>query len=273
MAILHTPRTLAAIARGMLKRRRRLAATTTTTDSVVTTTSTANKFVGFGPVGSIENNNNNKKKHEDDNAHIYRSRPNVLWDADYLGHMNNAAYLTHTEYARWEWTAENGALRAMYQKGMHFVVTNSAIRFRREISLVDKFEIHSFLQAIDDRHLWMHQTFRSRSDNSNNRKDSKGKGRILAQVLVQAVAVQNRKVVPPSTMLAAIGVPGDVVDSLLWKEDASKDSANNDNDNNGNDNGNKDDAVLFLQRFKDLDEAFRKEATADDERLLSSKGE
>ena len=254
MAILHTPRTLAAIGRGMLKRRRRLAATTTTTDSVVD-----NKFVGFGPLGTTENNH---KQDDDDNAHIYRSRPNVLWDADYLGHMNNAAYLTHAEYARWEWTAENGALGAMYQKGTHFVVTNSAIRFRREISLFDKFEIHSSLQAIDDRHLWMQQTFRSDNSNSNsNKKDSEGKGRILAQVLVQAVAVQNRKVVPPSTMLDAIGVPGDVAESLMWEDDDSKDNAN------------KDEAVFFLQRFKDLDVAFRKEATADDERLLSAKGE
>jgi YbgC/YbaW family acyl-CoA thioester hydrolase len=246
----------------MLKRRRRLAVATTTTtiDSVVTTApSSANTFVGFGPLGTAEDNHNHKQDDcDDDNAHIYRSRPNVLWDADYLGHMNNAAYLTHAEYARWEWTAENGALGAMYQKGIHFVVTNSAIRFRREISLFNKFEIHSFLQAIDDRHLWMQQTFRS---DNNNKKDSEGKGRILAQVLVQAVVVQNRKVVPPSTMLDAIGVPGDVAESLLWKDDASKDNAN------------RDEAVFFLQRFKDLDEAFRKEATADDERLISVKGE
>jgi len=266
MAIIHTPRSLAAIARGMLKRRRKLAALATTTTSHTggsagTTTpisDSASRFVGFAQMESDDSSS--------DNAHVYKSRPSILWDADYLGHMNNASYLTHAEYARWEWMAETGALEAMYKAGAHFVVTQSAVRFRKEIFLSQSFEIHSFLHAIDDRHLWMHQTFRSCS---NKKKKSGGtsteaneKGRIMAQVLVQAVAVQNRKVVPPSTILEAIGIPEDVVGSLLWKEDTAT----------NNDGEEKEDELSYLQRFKELDEAFRKEATADDERLISSKG-
>lgn len=241
MAIIHTPRSLAAIARGMMKRRRRLAAATA--NDKRTATDDASGFVGFVP-------SRGSSKPDDDNAHVYKSRPNILWDVDYLGHMNNASYLTHSEYARWEWTTETGALRSMYDHGMNFVVTQSAVRFRKEIGLRDRFQIRSHLHAIDDRHLWMHQTFRSDG----------GEGRILAQVLVQAVAVKDRGVVPPSTVLEAIGVPDGVVDSLMW-QDA-------DGSSGGTAQG--DDALTFLERFRDLDEAFRREATADDERLRAA---
>ena len=50
----------------------------------------------------------------------------------------------------------------------------------------------------------------------------------------------------------------EVIDSLLWKED------DNDNDSEVGP-----DSKSFLKNFKDLDVAFRKEAAADDERLLS----
>lgn len=246
MAIIHTPRSIAVIVRGMLKRRRALAAATSTTTNAL-------PFVGIAPRGNSSHRDNGNSN----NAHVYKSNLNVFFDVDYLGHMNNASYLTHAEFARWEWTAENGTLQTMYQNGMHFVVTNTAVRFRREISLRERaFEIHTFLHAIDDRHLWMHHTFRSPSDKNNKN------GRIMAQVWVQAVAVQNRKVVPPSKLLERIGVSGDIVDSLLWKDEEEDDDSA---DNDGND------AMAFLRRFKDLDVAFRQEAAADDERLLSTR--
>lgn len=252
MAILHTPRTIAAIGRGMLKRRRALAAAAAAVATTGTDTPTNLPFSGIAP---RRGSNNDEARHTDitNNAHVYKSNLNVFFDADYLGHMNNASYLTHAEYARWEWTAENGTLQTMYDKGMHFVVTNTAVRFRREISLRERaFEIHTNLHAIDDRHLWMHHAFRSPTT-----KDDKI-GRIMAQVWVQAVAVQNRKVVLPSTLLETIGVSDEVIDSLLWKED------DNDNDSEVGP-----DSKSFLKNFKDLDVAFRKEAAADDERLLS----
>lgn len=250
MAILHTPRTIAAIARGMLKRRRDLAAIAATD----TNTSATLPFVGIAPGGrknDLDNHTGASNK-----AHVYKSNLNVFFDADYLGHMNNASYLTHAEYARWEWTAENGTLQTMYREGMHFVVTNTAVRFRREISLRERaFEIHTSLHAIDDRHLWMHHTFRGPSKQEKI-------GRIMAQVWVQAVAVQNRKVVPPSTLLETIGVSDEVVESLLWKDD-------DDDDDDANGTSSENGSISFLKQFKNLDIAFREEAAADDKKLLS----
>ncbi len=233
MAILHTPRTIAAISRGILKRRRALAAAPSTTTSL--------PFVGVAPYGRMSDGNND--------PHVYKSKLNVLFDADYLGHMNNASYLNHAEYARWEWTAENGTLDTLYKSGMHFVVTNTAIRFRKEISVRERaFEIHTNLLAIDDRHLWMQHTFRSPTIQNKM-------GRIMAQVGVQAVAVQSRNVVSPSALLEKIGVSSDDIDSLKWMDDSEE--------------ANSEDTMTFLKQFQNLDDAFRKEAAVDDKRILS----
>ena len=271
MAIVHTPRTLVSIARGMLRRRRRLAVTAKTSrnedpTSAATATTTAaeaaniaSNFAGFVPAARSSSDGENENAATVTNPHVYKSRANLFWDVDYIGHMNNASYLTHAEYARWEWTAETGALQAMYNTGSNFIVTNCAVRFRKEISANTKFEIHSTLKGIDERNLWMYQTFR------NINKDGNGDGRIMSQVLVQAVVVQNRKILPPKIMLDTMGVPTEIIDSLLLKDDTDNiDTATKTNDNN-NDN----DATSFLKRFKDLDDAFRDEANADDKRLLS----
>ena len=239
MAIIHTPRLLAAIARGMIKRRRAIAAG----DSDP-------RFVGFPPPPGGPDTDG-KNTDDNNNVHVYRSRPNVLWDVDYLGHLNNASYLTHAEYARWEWMTENGVLQTMYEQGMVMMLTHTAVRFRKEIGLRDRFEIWSNLEAIDDRHIWTHQTFRSG-----------GGGRILAQVSHQAVVVKDRKVVPPITLLEAMGIPEDVSESLGRRDKTD----GSDGDTACED----DDAANLLKRFRALDEAFRKEAAADDERLRSA---
>jgi len=271
MAIVHTPRTLVSIARGMLRRRRRLAVTAKTSRNADPTSAAAtaaaeaadvaSNFAGFVPAASLSSDGENDNAANVTNPHVYKSRANLFWDVDYIGHMNNASYLTHAEYARWEWTAETGALQAMYNTGSNFIVTNCAVRFRKEISANTKFEIHSTLKGIDERNLWMYQTFR------NINKDGNGDGRIMSQVLVQAVVVQNRKILPPKIMLDTMGVPNEIIDSLLLKDDT--DNINTDTKTNDNNNDNDNDATNFLKRFKDLDDAFRVEANADDKRLLS----
>jgi Thioesterase-like superfamily len=132
--IIHTPRVIASIARGLLRRR-----SLHPNDS---------RYVGFpsasGRNGAVVGG-----------PHIYTARAG-FFDVDYLGHMNNAASLTHAEYARWEMTATNGALSSMLKSNTHFMVASSAVRFRREVRpLLRRFEIHSVLGGIDDRHFWM----------------------------------------------------------------------------------------------------------------------
>ena len=178
MGIVHIPRTIAAIAKGTVRRLQ-----SPLCDQ-------AKALTGIGP--------NNP-------PYIYSSRAG-LFDVDIMGHMNNASYLTHAELARWEWTAFNGMLSSGMRDKAFFIVGAATVRFRREVVPLKKFDIETRLFSIDDRNLWAYQTFHYHI-NENER------GKVLAQLLIQAVMTQNGKVINPRTYLQ----------SVLPIEDAFKD--------------------------------------------------
>ena len=89
------------------------------------------------------------------NPHKYHARVG-LFDVDYLGHLNNAAFLSHAEYARWEMTAANGLLTSMYNTKTDYMVSSVSCRFRAQVRpLFRKFQVQSMVGGMDDRHIWM----------------------------------------------------------------------------------------------------------------------
>ena len=120
MAIIHTPRVLASLAKGLLQK-------------------SSSQHVGI-----VANN-----------PHVYTARVG-LFDVDYLGHLNNSAFLSHAEYARWEMTSSNGILPAMYNTSTDFMVSSASVRYRAQVRpLFRKFEVQSQVAGVDDKHIWM----------------------------------------------------------------------------------------------------------------------
>jgi len=120
MGLIHIPRVVYSIAKGLYRQ-------------------TPGSLVGLGP----------------NNPHIYEARAG-LFDVDSYGHMNNASYLTHAELARWELSASNGLMKNMYKSETHFMVAASAIRYRRELRpIFRKFNVETYIGALDDRNIWM----------------------------------------------------------------------------------------------------------------------
>ena len=107
MVLVQVPRVLTACARGYLKRWRM--PTTTTTTSATKATQGEEAESNPVPVGLDRNN-----------PHLYYSRAG-LFDVDIYNHMNNAAYLTHAELARWEWSATTGFLDSQVKSQSAFV--------------------------------------------------------------------------------------------------------------------------------------------------------
>ena len=123
MGLVHTPRVISSVLKGVYRH-----------------SSPGPKTIGFGP----------------QNIHSYYSRLG-LFDVDYLGHMNNAAFLNHAEYARWELTATSGMLQHMYKTNTHYFVAANAIRYRRELRpLFRRFEVQTHVAGLDDRNIWMY---------------------------------------------------------------------------------------------------------------------
>lgn len=167
MGIVHIPRTAVAVAKGLVKRR------------ISPLTESEKSVIGVGMSNA---------------PHVYTSRAGAF-DVDIMFHMNNASYLTHAELARWEWSAFNGTLSECFRTNSFFIVTASMLRFRREIPPLMKFDIETRLGGIDDRNLWVYQTFHQNNDGND-------RGKILAQVFTQAVITNGKKVLNPHEWLA-----------------------------------------------------------------------
>jgi len=167
MGIIHIPRTIAASIRGAVKRH-----LSPLSDHEIS-------LVGTSEV-----------------PHIYTSRAGIF-DVDLMGHMNNASYLQHAELARWEWSAFGKSLLPAFRTKSFFIVTASMIRYRREIVPLKKFDIETRLVGLDDRNLWVYQTFHHHVDRDKERDTEniggQTRGKILAQILTQAVIARAGK--------------------------------------------------------------------------------
>jgi acyl-CoA thioesterase FadM len=156
MVLIHTPRTLFAIGKGILRRG----------------APDASK-VGLG-----------------EHPHIYTSRVGLL-DLDYMGHMNNAAYLSHAELSRWQMTTENGMLQKGVKKNCFFVVTASTVRYRKEIRF-GRFSIETRFMGCDDKSMWGLHNFYVPDE-----KNAAASRRVRAQVLVKAAVLRGNKLISP----------------------------------------------------------------------------
>jgi acyl-CoA thioesterase FadM len=208
MGLVHTPRVAASLVRGLLKRRN-------------------NPEASLSGLGSK-------------NPHIYRARVG-LFDVDYLGHLNNAAYLNHAELARWEMTAYNGLLGSMARHGFHFLVAGTSIRYRQEIRpIFRQFQIDSAVAGLDKHNnMWITHNFRYPISGDN---------RVRAQMVVRGVVLQGRTALDPRKFFKEIaGFDEDIVDGLtmpLTEETEIEE---------------------LLGRYVALEHSFREVATIDDE--------
>ncbi|MBI9053468.1 MAG: acyl-CoA thioesterase [Bacteroidales bacterium] len=65
------------------------------------------------------------------------------YELDSYGHVNNAVYVSYTEQARWEILKNAQLLDSFLEKELLLVVTETNIRYMRELKLFDKIEINT----------------------------------------------------------------------------------------------------------------------------------
>lgn len=67
------------------------------------------------------------------------------YELDSYGHVNNAVYINYTEQARWEILKNAGLLDLFLSENLLLVVTETNIRYMRELKLFDKVRIETFI--------------------------------------------------------------------------------------------------------------------------------
>jgi acyl-CoA thioesterase FadM len=176
-----------------------------------------------------------------------------------------AAYLTHAELARWELTSFNGMLQTMLKQQVHFLVVGTTIRYRKEIRpMFGTFQIDTTMCGLDERNLYMMHQFRTVSPSSTS---GKKESRIMAQMIVQGVAVQNgRTVINPATFLRDnIGFDSNLIDTImLSKMNQTATAAVSGNESSDSNNI----IVELLDRYSALEDAMKKATAEDDKKFI-----
>jgi len=63
------------------------------------------------------------------------------YELDSYGHVNNAVYISYTEQARWEILKNAGLLDSFLKRNLLLVVTETNIRYVRELTLFEQIEV------------------------------------------------------------------------------------------------------------------------------------
>lgn len=160
--------------------------------------------------------------------------------------LHAAAYLANAEYARWEMVAYNGMLSAMYKHNVNYYVVGTTIRYRKEIRPIFRtFQVDTEICGIHGRTMWISHKFRLPA------KANHPESRILAQMIVQGVAVQGRNVVDFADFLKQkVGLDPNAVDSLALTDDEQQGGM-----------------PELIERYMALEDSLKQEASRDDERL------
>ncbi|KAJ6661532.1 hypothetical protein lerEdw1_014442 [Lerista edwardsae] len=96
-------------------------------------------------------------------THVFRSIVLPV-DLDFLGHMNNARYLREADIARAHFLAQYQMLEELRALGGHMMMNSSCTRYRKELNVFQRFDIHTRILGWDDSNLFVEQRFIRPSD-------------------------------------------------------------------------------------------------------------
>lgn len=81
------------------------------------------------------------------------------YELDSYGHVNNAVYINYTEQARWEILKNASLLDSILNQGLLLVVTETNIRYMRELKLFDEIEVKTNVQFESPYLVFSHDIF------------------------------------------------------------------------------------------------------------------
>lgn len=80
-------------------------------------------------------------------------------DLDILMHVNNGVYFSLMDFGRWNMVFRNGIYDLCSKKGWYAVVAGEAIKFKKSLSLWDKFELETQIIGYDEKYFFIRQKF------------------------------------------------------------------------------------------------------------------
>lgn len=117
-------------------------------------------------------------------------------DLDVLRHVNNGVYLSLLDLARTDLMIRSGLFGPVRRRGWYPVVTAESIRFRRSLTLFQRFHVETRVLGWDDRSIFLSQQFVLGDT-------------VVASALVTGRFLRSGGTVAPAEVLALAGVDPD----------------------------------------------------------------
>lgn len=123
----------------------------------------------------------------------------TLTDLDPLRHVNNGKYLSLLDLGRLDLMLRSGFWATIAEHGWYPVVAAQTITYKRSLTLGQRFELRSRVLGVDERAVYMEQTFTRR-------------GAVVARAVVQARFLRRTggPVTPDELLAAADPAPRDL---------------------------------------------------------------
>lgn len=128
----------------------------------------------------------------------------TLTDLDPLRHVNNGKYLSMLDLGRLDLMLRSGFWSAIAERGWYPVVSAQTITYKRSLTLGQRFELVTRVLGVDDRAVYLEQTFVRR-------------GAVVARAVVQARFLRRSGgTVPMTDLLDAVGGAPDDRELPAW---------------------------------------------------------
>ena len=131
----------------------------------------------------------------------FRVLPN---DLDALLHVNNGVYLTLMDLGRIDLLLRSGVYHAIRKKGWYPVLAAETIRFKRSLTLFQKFTIRTCVIGWDERSIYLEQQFVSN-------------GKLVAKAVVDARFLKKKGgSVTPAELMAYLNIDQSLPELPEW---------------------------------------------------------
>jgi acyl-CoA thioesterase FadM len=129
------------------------------------------------------------------------------WDLDLFAELNNGRALTLYDLGRLAMAQRAGLIRALRQQSWAMTMAGATVRYRKRITIFERFTMRSRPLCWDDRFLYLEQSMWKRN------------GDCAGHILYRAAITENGKMIAPSRVAQALGLPPQSPRMPTWVQD------------------------------------------------------
>lgn len=115
------------------------------------------------------------------------------WDIDIFAELNNGRTLTLYDLGRFATAQRAGLVQVLLKNKWALTMAGASVRYRRRITLFERFEMRSRLLCWDERYMYLEQSMWKKN------------GECASHVLYRSAALEKGRIIAPTRVAEALG--------------------------------------------------------------------